>query len=177
MKICLLITLLLLIIAYYPQNKSYAQETKPIINATLTGTVIDAVTKEPLQGVTIQLEAVTHQVTTDNKGIFQFVTGQKLPFTLNLSLVGYQSKQVVVSTSPTIIELTPRVESLEHVTVTSRRRKEILQDVPIPVTSLKGATLEDVTIADAVVKSSEATGTGVLVGCALDAVTISGVTT
>ena len=41
---------------------------------------------------------------------------------------------------------------------------------------VKGATLEDVTIADAVVKSSEATGTGVLVGCALDAVTISGVT-
>ena len=61
---------------------TYAQveNPKPIINASLTGTVIDAVTKEPLQGVTVQLEAVTHQVKTDSKGVFQFVTGQKLPF-------------------------------------------------------------------------------------------------
>jgi len=34
-------------------------ETKPIINASLTGTIIDAVSKEPLEGVTVQLEAVT----------------------------------------------------------------------------------------------------------------------
>lgn len=124
-------------------QRSVAQEIKPIINASLTGTVIDAITKEPLQGVTVQLDAVTHQVSTDNKGIFQFVTGQKLPFTLNLSLVGYLSKRVVVSTSPTVIELSPRLESLEQVTVTSRRRKEILQDVPIPISTLKGSTLED----------------------------------
>lgn len=130
-------------VAFNVPTITVAQETKPIINATLTGTVIDAVTKEPLQGVTVQLDAVTHQVTTDNKGLFQFVTGQKLPFTLNLSLIGYQTKKVVVSTSPTIIELSPRLESLEQVTVTSRRRKEILQDVPIPITTLKGAALED----------------------------------
>lgn len=136
-------SLLLGAIAYHSPSITFAQETKPIINATLSGTVIDAVTREPLQGVTIQLDGVTHQVTTDNNGLFQFVTGQKLPFTLNLTLVGYQTKQVVVGNSPTVIELIPRVESLEQVTVTSRRRKEILQDVPIPVTSLKGATLED----------------------------------
>lgn len=120
-----------------------AQETKPIINASLTGTVIDAVTGEPLQGVTVQLAAVTHQVTTDSKGAFQFVTGQKLPFSLDLRLVGYQPKSVVVSSSPTVIALSPRVESLAQVTVTSRRRKEILQDVPIPISTLKGSALED----------------------------------
>lgn len=122
---------------------TFAQEIKPIINATLSGTVIDAVTREPLQGVTVQLDGVTHQVTTNKNGLFQFVTGQKLPFNLNLTLVGYQTKQVVVSESPTVIELIPRVESLEQVTVTSRRRKEILHDVPIPITSLKGTALED----------------------------------
>jgi len=53
-------------------NSVVAQETKPIINATLTGIVIDAETKEPLRGVTVQLDAVTHKVTTDNQGRFQF---------------------------------------------------------------------------------------------------------
>lgn len=124
-------------------QQSVAQETRPIINASLTGTVIDAVTNEPLQGVTVQLDGVTHQVTTDNKGLFEFVTGQKLPFTLNLTLVGYQPKKIVVATSPTVIALSPRLESLEQVTVTSRRRKEILQDVPIPISTIKGSTLED----------------------------------
>ncbi|MCI0920378.1 TonB-dependent receptor [Sphingobacterium rhinopitheci] len=124
-------------------QRSVAQETRPIINASLTGTVIDAVTNEPLQGVTVQLDGVTHQVTTGNKGLFEFVTGQKLPFTLNLTLVGYQPKKIVVATSPTVIALSPRLESLEQVTVTSRRRKEILQDVPIPISTIKGSTLED----------------------------------
>lgn len=118
-------SLLLGVIINPTPSLTFAQEIKPIINATLSGTVIDAVTREPLEGVTVQLDGVTHQVTTNKNGLFQFVTGQKLPFNLNLTLVGYQTKQVVVSESPTVIELIPRVESLEQVTVTSRRRKEI----------------------------------------------------
>jgi len=136
-------TLVLLTLSISNVNNSIAQQTQPIINATLSGTVIDAVTKEPLVGVTVRLDAVTHQVTTDNKGLFQFVTGQKLPLTIDLSLVGYLPKRVVVTTSPTVIELSPRLESLEQVTVTSRRRKERLQDVPIPISTFKGSELED----------------------------------
>ncbi|MFZ4862522.1 TonB-dependent receptor [Sphingobacterium sp. Mn56C] len=118
-------------------------ETKPIINASLVGSVVDALTKEPLEGVTVQLDAVTHQVRTDRDGLFQFVTGQKLPFTLILTRVGYQTQKIVVHTSPTVIELQPQVESLDQVLVTSRRRKEQLQDIPIPISLIRGAALED----------------------------------
>ena len=131
------------LLATTPAVFAQVEQSKPIINATLTGTVIDAVTKEPLQDVTVQLEAVTHRVKTDNKGLFQFVTGQKLPVRLTLSLVGYQPKEVIIENTGATIELSPRLESLEQVTVTSRRRKEILQDVPIPVSTLRGAALED----------------------------------
>lgn len=103
-----------------------AQQPQPIINASLIGTVIDATTKEPIEGVTIQLEAVTHSVKTDQKGKFQFVTGQKLPFTLILTFVGYQKKRIIVNTSPAIIELIPSSEDLEEVVVvgygTQKRR-------------------------------------------------------
>jgi len=65
-------TLVLLTLSISNVNNSIAQQTQPIINATLSGTVIDAVTKEPLVGVTVRLDAVTHQVTTDNKGLLNF---------------------------------------------------------------------------------------------------------
>ncbi|UIR57618.1 TonB-dependent receptor [Sphingobacterium sp. SRCM116780] len=108
-------------------NSLYAQvEPKPIINASLVGQVIDATTKEPIEGVTVQLEAVTHSVKTDRDGKFQFVTGQKLPFTLLVSFVGYEKKKIIVNSSPTVIELRPVAENLDEVVVvgygTQKRR-------------------------------------------------------
>jgi len=109
-----------------------SQETRPIINASLAGTVIDASTKEPIEGVTVQLEAVTHSVKTDRDGKFQFVTGQKLPFSITVSFLGYEKKTLVVSNSPTIIELVPNTEDLDEVVVVGYgtiRRKDLTGSV------------------------------------------------
>lgn len=95
----------------------WAQETKPIINASLSGTVIDATTKEPIEGATVQLEAVTHSVKTDRKGKFSFVTGQKLPFKIIVTSVGYTTQNLIIETSPAIIELNRSTESLDEVVV------------------------------------------------------------
>lgn len=117
---------ILVLLVLYTFVPVLAQQPQPIINASLIGTVIDGTTKEPIEGVTIQLEAVTHRVKTDRHGKFQFVTGQKLPFTLILTFVGYQKKRVVVNTSPAVIELSPTSEDLEEVVVvgygTQKRR-------------------------------------------------------
>ncbi|WP_312363124.1 SusC/RagA family TonB-linked outer membrane protein [Sphingobacterium sp.] len=115
-----------MVLFLYAFGSVRAQEPRPIINASLIGKVIDAKTKEPIQGVTVQLEAVTHSVQTDNQGNFQFVTGQKLPFTLIVSFLGYEKKQVVVNSSPTIIALSPISTDLDEVVVvgygTQKRR-------------------------------------------------------
>lgn len=106
-----------------------AQETKPIINASLVGTVIDADTKEPIEGATIQLEAVTHSVKTDRQGKFQFVTGQKLPFTATISYVGYESQTIVFKTSPAVVELKPKSNGLDEVVVVgygTQKRKDVI---------------------------------------------------
>lgn len=125
-----------------PTTKAQIQ-TQPIINASLTGTVLDASTGEAIPGVTVQLEGVTHQVKTDRDGQFQFVTGQKLPFTITLSYVGYATRKLIVHTSPTTIELTPVANALDQVLVTSRRRIEQIQDIPIPVSIVRSGTIED----------------------------------
>src|SRR5690606_36431691 len=105
-----------------------SQETKPIINASLVGTVIDSVTKEPISGATVQLEAVTHSVKTDRNGNFSFITGQKLPFSVTVSYLGYERKKLVINTSPTDIELTPAERSLVEVVVVgygTQRRQDL----------------------------------------------------
>jgi len=139
-NISLVITLL---IGYSEAIFAQDEKPKPIINASLVGTVIDADSKEPIAGATVQLDAVTHQVKTDRDGKFEFVTGQKLPFTIIVSYLGYENQKIVVNTSPAVIELKPSLNSLEQVLVTSRRRIEQLQDIPIPVSLIRASTIED----------------------------------
>jgi len=120
-----------------------AQETKPLINATFEGVVLDAANGEPLTGATLQLAGVTHVTKTDRRGHFQFVTGQKLPVTLIVSYIGYVTKEVVVTETPVTIELERSAANLGEVVVTSRRRRELLQEVPIPVSVVSGALAEE----------------------------------
>lgn len=134
--------LLPLFLTYY--ISLLAQEnTKPIINASLKGTVIDENTGEPLADVTVKLDGVTHQVKTDSAGHFEFITGQKLPFTLIVSRIGYNTSKLIAEKSPTVISLSPLIETLEQVVVTSRRRREQLQDIPIPISLIRSNTIED----------------------------------
>lgn len=98
-------------------HAAQGQETQPIINASLAGIVVDAASKSPIESATVQLAGVTHQVKTDKQGRFQFVTGQKLPFTVTVSYVGYLTQSLVISTSPTTIELKASSEGLEEIVV------------------------------------------------------------
>lgn len=95
----------------------YAQDTKPLVNSTLDGVVLDAVTREPLVGATLQLEGVTHYTKTDEHGRFRFITGQKFPYTIIVSFVGYQTKNVVATGTPLTIELEQDATGLDEVVV------------------------------------------------------------
>lgn len=123
---------------------AYSQETKPIINASLQGIVIDANSREPIEGATVQLEAVTHSVKTDAAGKFRFITGQKLPFTVTVSSIGYQTAKLIISTSPATIQLTPSVSDLDEVVVVgygTQRKKDVVGSI----TKVEGKSIENQT--------------------------------
>jgi len=92
-------------------------QIQPLINSTLTGKVVDQKTKEPIPGAIVQIEGVTHQVQTDSHGKFDFVTGQKFPYTLIVSYVGYEKLKVVANGTPIFIELKELVNELNGVVV------------------------------------------------------------
>jgi TonB-linked SusC/RagA family outer membrane protein len=92
-------------------------QTTPLINSTLNGIVSDATTGETLIGASIQIQGTTHTASTDNKGKFNFVTGQKFPYTLIVSYVGYKTAILVVDGSPVNVRLEPEASQLNDVIV------------------------------------------------------------
>ncbi len=109
-----------------------AQETTPLVNSTLDGVVVDAVTKEALAGASLQLEGVTHSTKTDGRGRFRFVTGQKFPYTIIVSYVGYKTTDVVADGSPITIELEQDATLLEDVVIVgyaTQKKKDLIGSV------------------------------------------------
>lgn len=92
-------------------------QNAPTINAVLEGTVIDAKSKEPLQGVTVTIKGTTNTTQTNASGHFTLKTGQKLPFTLVVSSVGYKAAEVEALSNPVSIGLTPTEQNLGDVVV------------------------------------------------------------
>ncbi len=124
-------------------NSLLAQNNKPVINSTLAGIILDAKTLQPIPGASVLIKGTTHGVLSDIDGNFYFQTGQKFPYTLIISFIGYQKREYVAEGTPVKIYLTESTEELNEVVVTSRRRKEVAQDVPIPITAIGGAKVAE----------------------------------
>jgi TonB-linked SusC/RagA family outer membrane protein len=62
-------------------------------NIAFGGRIIDGKNKVPLSGATVHITGTTHEVLTDDKGKFGFLTGQHFPVTLVVSLPGYLPRE------------------------------------------------------------------------------------
>jgi len=116
---------------------------QPTINATVSGKVIDSRNNEELIGATVTIKGTTNGAVTDANGEFGLVTGQKLPFTLVVSYVGYLKKEILINDSKVEIKLDVNSNQLDDVIISSRRRQESAQDVPIPISVIGGVRAED----------------------------------
>lgn len=102
------------------------------------------------QGATIPLATITIKGTNvtavaDSNGNFQIKTLNPLPILLEVSSAGYFKQQYKINafqSSLFVITLTEDSQ-LTEVLVTSRRRQEVVQDIPIPITVLGGTKVEE----------------------------------
>lgn len=98
---------------------------------TISGTVYDSVTKEPLLGASVYFEGTTIGGITDEQGKFTLYTEKNSTSQLVVTYLGY--KDVVLNISdnkPLIVYLVPKEESLDEVVVTATSlftRKQLLQ--------------------------------------------------
>lgn len=87
-------------------------------NITLSGKVVEATSRTPLIGATVHIKGTTHEVVTDNRGEFKFLTGQRLPVTYAVSYVGYGTIERTQTEAGLFeIALTPANNQLNEVVV------------------------------------------------------------
>jgi len=94
-------------------------------------------------GANVFIKGITNGDITDENGEFGLLTAQVLPFTVVVSYVGYYKKEVVITESKVVIRLEQISNDLDAVVVTSRRRSESAQDIPIAVSVVSGAKAAD----------------------------------
>jgi TonB-linked SusC/RagA family outer membrane protein len=102
------------------------------VNSRLEGTVLDSLTKQPVIGAVIRIKGTTNAAASDLNGRFQLVTGQRFPYTLTISYIGYKTKEVVANGSPITINLIENVNQLNDVVVVgygTQKRSDITGSV------------------------------------------------
>lgn len=112
--------------------------------AQFTGRVVNS-NNEGVPYASVVIKNSTIGTTTDSAGHFSFSEIQKYPFTLIISYAGFEPHERVVRSS-NVNNIVIHLQSLyqrDTVIVTSRRRREVLQDVPIPISVITASQVED----------------------------------
>ncbi|MBG9378265.1 TonB-dependent receptor [Panacibacter sp. DH6] len=98
-----------------------------------------------LSFASVALKNSKQGVVTDSSGNFSITIDRKPPFVLLISSVGYTPQEFIVKDAGinnVVIQLDAAFQT-DTVIITSRRRREVLQDVPIPITVVTGKQVED----------------------------------
>jgi iron complex outermembrane recepter protein len=98
----------------------------------------------PLTGATVAIKGTTSSTVADGNGEFSIPAPKVLPFTLLVNFVSYKLQEVeVYEISDELLEIALVEDGLlDEVVVTSRRREESAQNVPIPIAVVSGATID-----------------------------------
>lgn len=108
---------------------------------TITGTIIDSKTKEPIVGAVVAERGTTHGVPTNEKGAFSLKV-KKLPAKLVVSFIGYESQRIdAFGTEPISISLAPNVKRLDEVVITGLVSGIKRSNLANAVTSISGEEL------------------------------------
>jgi iron complex outermembrane receptor protein len=101
----------------------------------------------PIEGVNIVVKGTPNNTTSDVNGKFA-IQAKALPFTIIVQYAGYNTKELKINELPTnakplqITISTGEEKVLSEVVVTSRRRIEKVQDIPIAVSVVTGKQAE-----------------------------------
>lgn len=114
---------------------AFGQLTGRVVNTNQTG----------IPYASVVIKNTTVGTTADSTGSFTIDAGSKYPFTLVVSYAGYEPEEKVIrnsSVTNVIIQLQALFKK-DTIVITSRRRREVLQDVPIPITVVSGGQIDD----------------------------------
>jgi outer membrane receptor for ferrienterochelin and colicin len=120
-----------------------------VAQTTITGTVKDAATGETLLGANIKVSGKAVGTTTDFDGKFSLTVNQEPPFTLEISILGFQTATVEITqkTQEITVELKENATALDEVVVSASRTPERILESPVTVERLDARAIKNSTSA------------------------------
>lgn len=114
-----------------------------IAQGLITGVISDS-DGATVTGATVQIKGTSVYTVTDTGGKFSLSAPKTLPFTLKVNSVGYKAQEVdIYELDNEELGITLLTDNLlSEVVVTSRRREETAQEVPIPISVISGNLVE-----------------------------------
>lgn len=113
---------------------------------TISGTVTDGDTKETLVGVNIVVKSKVIGTITDLSGQFSLNVNQEPPFTLVFSMVGFQSKEVEITSANTSglnVELFEQTMLGQEVVISASRVEESILQSPVSIEKMDILSIRD----------------------------------
>ena len=116
-----------------------------VSQTTVTGTVKDAATGDLLPGANIKIANKSVGTNTDFDGNFVLNTTEKPPFTLEISMIGYQTKEVEITKNNEKIEvsLSENATSLDEIVVSASRTPERIMESPVTIERLDSRAIKN----------------------------------
>jgi len=111
---------------------------------TVSGTVNDPAENEGLIGANILIKGTSIGTTTDIDGNFTLTSGEPLPWTLEVSYTGYSTKEVVVATNNSRInvDLAEGIILGDDIIISASRKREKVQEAPASISVVGARQLE-----------------------------------
>lgn len=105
---------------------------------TLKGKVNSYNDNDPLIGATVIIKGTTEGANTDFDGIFELKTSHALPFTLVVSYLGYDSKEIEISNFKDVqtIKLPESAVLISNIEITGQRISEKQKESPLTIESM-----------------------------------------
>src|SRR6056297_3192703 len=106
------------------------------VNVTVSGTVYDADSGDPLVGVNITVEGRVIGTSTNNDGEFTLTVNEDPPITLNISIIGYVTRQIEITEENVTdlrIEISEQTIMGSDIVVSASRVEERVIDAPISI--------------------------------------------
>jgi len=113
-----------------------------VAQSVVTGVIISG--DAPVPGATVRIKGSNVYTVADTNGKFSIAAPKDFPFTLLFNLVGYKTHELEIYELPDgPLDIFLIDDSLlDEVVVTSRRREETAQNVPIPISVVSGLIIE-----------------------------------
>lgn len=110
---------------------------------SVSGTVRNSGTKESISAVSVVIKGSAAGAYTDDKGNFKFTTTQKPPFTLVVSSIGYETKEVEFSGEAVNIELNVSYALGQDIVVAATRLPQRIMEAPVTVDRVNAANIRN----------------------------------